>query len=71
MSQTNLDEIVSEVKKVNKRLDTIEKTLTTLMTNITPMEDITPEEWKELDTIEAEMKKGQRIPLEELEKTLG
>ncbi len=71
MSQTNLDEIVSEVKKVNKRLDTIEKTLTTLLTNITPVEEITPEEWKELDAIEAEMKKGHRIPLEELEKTLG
>ncbi len=63
MSQTDLDELFSEVKKVNKRLDTIEKTLTTLMTNITPIEEISPEEWKELDAIEAEMKKGNRIPL--------
>jgi uncharacterized coiled-coil DUF342 family protein len=70
MTQTNLDEIASEVKKVNQRLDNIEKTLTTLMTMITPEEELTPEEWRELDTIEEEMKQGQYITLEELEKTL-
>jgi len=70
MSQANLDEIASEVKKVNQRLENIEKTLTTLITMILPEEELTSEEWNELDAIEAEMKKGQHITLEELEKTL-
>ncbi len=70
MSQANLDEITSEVKKVNQRLENIEKTLTTLMTMIIPEEELTQEEWKELDAIEEEMRKGKRTPIEELEKTL-
>lgn len=70
MTQTNLDEIASEVKKVNQRLENIEKTLTTLITMITPEEELTPEEWNELDAIEKEMKQSQYITLEELEKTL-
>jgi hypothetical protein len=70
MSQANLDEIASEVKKVNQRLENIEKTLTTLMTLIIPEEELTQEEWNELDAIEEEMREGQRTTIEELEKTL-
>ena len=70
MSQANLDEIASEVKKVNQRLENIEKTLTTLMTMIIPEEELTQEEWNELDAIEEEMREGQRTTIEELEKTL-
>jgi RIO-like serine/threonine protein kinase len=41
-----------------------------MMTMLMPEEELSPEEWKELETIEAEMKNGQTVPLEELEKTL-
>lgn len=66
MTQSTFDEIVYEVKKVNQRLDMIEKTLASLMTMLAQEEELSEEEWKELDTIEAEMKSGQSITLEEL-----
>lgn len=39
-----------------------------MMTTLMPLEKLSPEEWKELESIEAEMKSGQTVPLEELEK---
>jgi hypothetical protein len=70
MTEATLEDVISEVKKVNKRLDTIEKTLTTLLLQILPEEELTGEEWDELEKIEKEMQNGQRITLEELEKAL-
>jgi hypothetical protein len=71
MTQATFDDIYTEVKKVNQRLDTIEKTLISMMTMLMPEEELSEEEWKELKKIEAEMKSGQAIPIEELEKTPG
>ena len=71
MTQATFDDIYTEVKKVNQRLDTIEKTLTSMMTMLMSEEELSEEEWKELKKIEAEMKSGQAIPIEELEKTPG
>ncbi|HEX9915583.1 MAG TPA: hypothetical protein VGB32_11745 [Candidatus Bathyarchaeia archaeon] len=70
MTQATFDDIIAEVKKVNQRLESIEKALASMMTMLMPEEEISEEEWKELNTIEAEMKNGQSVPLEELEKTL-
>jgi len=71
MTQATFDDIYTEVKKVTQRLDAIEKTLISMMTMLMPEEELSEEEWKELKKIEAEMKSGQAIPLEELEKTPG
>jgi len=70
MTQATFDAIIAEVKKVNQRLESIERALASMMTMLMPEEELSPEEWKELESIEAEMKSGQTVPLEELEKTL-
>lgn len=70
MTQTTTDDIIAEVKKMNRRLESIERALASMMTMLMPEEELSPEEWKELESIEAEMMSGQTVPLEELEKTL-
>ena len=70
MTQATTDDIIAEVKKMNRRLESIERALASMMTMLMPEEELSPEEWKELESIEAEMKSGQTVPLEELEKTL-
>jgi len=70
MTQATTDDIIAEVKKVNQRLESIERALTSMMTMLMPEEELSPEEWKELESIEAEMMSGQTVPLEELEKAL-
>ena len=70
MTQATLDDLIAEVKKVNQRLESIEKTLAAMTTTLIPEEELSEEEWKELDRIEAEMRNGQKVPLEELEKSL-
>jgi len=69
MTQTTTDDIIAEVKKMNRRLESIERALASMMTMLMPEEELSPEEWKELESIEA-MMSGQTVPLEELEKTL-
>jgi len=68
MTQATTDDVIAEVKKMNQRLESIERALTSMMTTLMPLEKLSPEEWKELESIEAEMKSGQTVPLEELEK---
>jgi len=70
MTQATFDDIIAEVKKVNQRLESIERALASMMTMLMPEEELSPEEWKELESIEAEMKSGKTVPLEELEKAL-
>jgi len=70
MTQATTDDIIAEVKKMNRRLESIERALTSMMTMLMPEEELSPEEWKELESIEAEMMSGQTVPLEELEKAL-
>jgi len=70
MTQASFDDIIAEVKKMNRRLESIERALTSMMTMLMPEEELSPEEWKELESIEAEMMSGQTVPLEELEKAL-
>ncbi len=68
MTQATTDDVIAEVRKMNQRLESIERALTSMMTTLMPLEKLSPEEWKELESIEAEMKSGQTVPLEELEK---
>ena len=70
MTQAAFDDIIAEVKKVNQRLESIERALVAMMTMLMPEEELSKEEWKEIYQIEAEMKSGQTVTLEELEKTL-
>jgi len=70
MTQASFDDIIAEVKKMNRRLESIERAPTSMMTMLMPEEELSPEEWKELESIEAEMMSGQTVPLEELEKAL-
>jgi len=70
MTQATTDDIIAEVKKMNRRLESIERAPTSMMTMLMPEEELSPEEWKELESIEAEMMSGQTVPLEELEKAL-
>lgn len=70
MTQATTDDVIAEVRKVNQRLESIERALTSMMTMLMPEEELSPEEWKELESIEAEMMSGKTVPLEELEKAL-
>ena len=70
MTQASFDDVIAEVRKVSQRLESIERALTSMMTMLMPEEDLSPEEWKELESIEAEMISGKTVPLEELEKAL-
>jgi len=61
MTQATFDDVYAEVKKLNRRLDSMEKTLRALMTKILPEEELSEAEWEELNEIEAEMKRYSRV----------
>ena len=71
MAQVSLDDVYTEVKKVNMRLESIEKALETFMDMVLPEEEIDEDEWKEIDEIEAEIERGEYISLEELKRKHG
>jgi len=58
MSQVSLEDVYGEVKRVNRRLESIEKALEVLMDMVLPEEEINEEEWREIEEIEAEMERG-------------
>jgi hypothetical protein len=51
MAQTTLEDVIIEVKKVRQRIDTIEKTLITLMIQLMPEEEPTQDEWDILASV--------------------
>jgi uncharacterized coiled-coil DUF342 family protein len=71
MTETTFDEVYSEVKKVSKRLDSLERAVKELMVMVMPECEISEEEWGELKSIEAEMDRGESIPLDDLKKKYG
>jgi len=71
MSQVSLEDVYSEVKKVNIRLESMEKALEALMDMVLPEEEISEEEWKEIKEIEAEIEEGKCVPLEEVRRKHG
>ena len=71
MTQISLKDVYTEVKRVNMRLESLEKALETLMDMVLPEEEISEEEWKEIKEIEEEIKKGKHVSLEEVRKKHG
>ena len=71
MTETTFEDVYSEVKKVNRRLDSMEKTLRALMTMLLPEEEISEEEWREITAIDEEMARGECTTLTELKKKHG
>jgi len=71
MAQVSLDDVYTEVKKVNTRLQSIEKALEAFMDMVLPEEEIDEDEWKEIDEIESEIERGEYISLEVLKRKHG
>ena len=71
MSQVSLEDVYSEVKKVNTRLESMGKALEALMDMVLPEEETSEEEWKEIKEIEAEIEGGKCVPLEEVRRKYG
>ena len=71
MTQVNLKDVYTEVKRVNMRLESLERALETLMDMVLPEEEISEEEWKEIKEIEEEIEKGKSVSLEEVRKKHG
>jgi predicted aspartyl protease len=63
MSQVDLEKVFAEVRKVRVRLESIEKTLENLVDALLPEEEISQREWKEIDEIEREMKRGEYVSI--------
>ena len=70
-TEASLDKVYAEVKRVRVKLESIEKTLESLVVSLLPEEEISPEERKELREIEKEMERGECVPLEEVIKKHG
>jgi predicted DNA-binding protein YlxM (UPF0122 family) len=68
MTQVSLKDVYTEVKRVNMRLESLERALETLMDMVLPEEEISEEEWKEIKEIEEETEKGKSVSLEEIRK---
>lgn len=65
---SSVDAASARAKRVNMRLESLEKALETLMDLVLPEEEISEEEWKEIKEIEEEIKKGKHVSLEEVRK---
>jgi hypothetical protein len=71
MTQISLKDVYTEVKRVNIRLESLERALETLMDMVLPEEEISEEEWKEIKEIEEEIENGKCVSLEEVRKKHG
>lgn len=71
MSQANLEKVFAEVRKVKVRLESIEKTLESLVDTLLPEEEVSQREWKEIDETEREVKSGEYVSLEEVRRKYG
>jgi len=71
MTQVSLDDVYTEMKKVNTRLESIEKALETFMDMVLPEEEIDEDEWNEIDEIESEIERGEYISFEETKRKHG
>jgi len=70
-TEVSLDKVYEEVKRIRLELKSIEKSLDSLVESLIPEEEISPEEVKELREIEAEMKRGECVTLEEVKRKYG
>lgn len=71
MSQVSLEDVYVELKNVSARLESMEKTLETLVIMMLPEEEISEDEWREIEEAEAEIERGECVPLEEVMKEYG
>lgn len=71
VSKLKPERVYTEVKRVNMRLESLERALETLMDMVLPEEEISEEEWKEITEIEEEIEKGKSVSLEEVRKKHG
>lgn len=71
MSQVSLEKVFAEVRKVRVRLESIERTLESLVDALVPEEEISQKEWKEIAEIEREIEKGEYVSLEDVRKKYG
>jgi hypothetical protein len=71
MSEATLDRVFSEVKRVRLELESIEKTLESLVEALIPEEEISPKERKEIRQAERDMARGECITFEDAQKKFG
>jgi len=71
MSQLSLEKVFAEVRKVRVRLESIERTLESLVDALLPEEELSQREWREIEEIEREMEKGECVSLEEVQRRYG
>jgi len=67
MGKATLDTILTEIRKLSKMIDNIERLLTDLITSTLPEEEISEEEAKELKNALKEVQAGNYVTLEDLE----
>lgn len=70
-TETSLNKVYTEVRRVRKKLDSIEKTLEEIKSSLIPEEEVSPEELKELKALRDEALHGECVPLEEVLKKYG
>jgi len=72
LSQTvSLADIYEEIKKVNTRLESIERILEVIVERSLPEEEISEEELKEIREIEKEIERDEYVTLDEMKKKYG
>jgi len=64
MTQATIKDVITEVKKVKKRLDAVERNLTALMIQLMPEKQLSPEEWEELVTKTLWMRRIQSLKID-------
>ena len=71
LSQVSLKKVFAEVRKVRVSLESIERTLESLVDALIPEEEMSQGEWKEIDEVEREVKRGEGVSLEEVRRKYG
>ena len=70
-TQTQLDEVYAEVKRMRLKLKSLEKSLNNLAGLLLPEEKLTPQEIREIEVLKNEALKGNCVPYEEVLKKHG
>jgi len=69
--EISLADIYEEIKKVNTKLESIERILEIVVERSLPEEEISEEELKEIREIEKEIERGEYVTLDEMKKKYG
>ena len=71
MTEVTLDQVYAEVKRMQRKLKSLEKKINSLSSSPIPEEKVTPEEMKELKTLKEGALQGECVSLEEVMKKHG